>query len=96
MDHAAAPTGGLQRGPTFPRRDAASATTSSRDHALSGAGGSGGSGAGGEHGHHGGGHHQDGSLPINPHARHRLGKIMSGLAAGPRAKEAFRHGSMAA
>ena len=96
LDHAAAPTGGLQRGPTFPRRDAASATTSSRDHALSGAGGSGGSGAGGEHGHHGGGHHQDGSLPINPHARHRLGKIMSGLAAGPRAKEAFRHGSMAA
>ena len=96
MDHTTGPAGGLQRGPTFPHRNTALATTSSRDHALPGDSG-GGAGVG-EHGHHSGGHHNhaDGSLPIHPHARHRLGKIMSGLAAGPRAKEAFRHGSMAA
>ena len=76
------PGPGLQRGLTFPHRNAAAGTTSSLDRPL-----------GAEHRQVG--LHTD-SLPVHPHTRHRLGKIMSGLAAGPRAKEAFRHGSMAA
>ena len=73
-------TPGMQRGSTFPHRP--TGTTSSQDHAI-----------GHEHGQVG---HRMDAVPAHPHTRHRLGKIMSGLAAGPRAKEAFRHGSMAA